>query len=284
MHRKIPHIGDYHPGMPSFRDQYRYTNSDIVVLAYDRMFAFDEPKYITGGIATQFYIPPDARRGSSDLDISFACRLNWANFQGLRCQYFCSDNHVSIIPGCIVNTAKKNHSFVMHVCNCRIDSEDLFFFNIDMPRHSAGYHARMAGSFEREYENAHEYDNGSVVLKILDPADIIARKIWRIRNYHNEGVKIHAQPDLSEHLDKIWRQREVYTMQRLSGSNFGSNLARTELRFLCDLYDIRTLFAHADVDMEYLGQAMDEAQARGAKREMLEKLMKRLSPEARQKL
>ncbi len=54
-HLELSHSSNYHPWLPSFRDEYRNVDAEIVELAYQRLFAFEEPKYITGGIATQFY-------------------------------------------------------------------------------------------------------------------------------------------------------------------------------------------------------------------------------------
>lgn len=126
---------DWHPGLPSFKDQYRYKDDEIVHMAYNVVFNPARKRYITGGIATQFYIPLDRRRGSDDIDINDLERMTYTSFFRITKEDVSRLDDMGKLKEYDVIGIKKNHSFVIHICNWfKVKGDDRFYLNIEFPR------------------------------------------------------------------------------------------------------------------------------------------------------
>jgi hypothetical protein len=265
------HEPDYHPGIPSFRDEYKRIGSEIVDATYAVIFVPGRQRYITGGIATQYYIPPEMRRGSSDIDIEDLQRHTWGEFKQTVAADIAVASVIDSFEGYDLEVYERSHSFVLHVCNWyRVEKGKKHFFNTEFPKYSQGHFDRLKPTLERERDNARTFGSGEPAIVVLDPVDIISRKIIRLINFHEfEGFYIDKPPDsISDHLDLIWQQRR-YLDEIAEGVREGKrspdqyHLERTHLRYLCDQYDIRAMLRWADYDENYLNHVINSLIERG---------------------
>lgn len=293
------HSPDYHPGMVSCRERYRTIDDRVVRAAYRVVFLPKRKRYVTGGVATQFYCKPEERRGSDDIDVTDLERLTWTEFREEFRDNFFSElaDRVLMVAGPIyrgemrlppqpvyqVFPIKKNHSYVAHYCNLHLDVDEKFCFDVEFPRQSARHHEGLLPVLEREYAHATIHRSDGARIRVLNPVDIVARKLLRVMNYYeHEGIPAFAPPaDIQEHLCLIWERRKA--LHDLEGriapgcaecaSTF--SFERTKLRAMCDSYDIRLLCK------KMKGKYFEEVFSKMENRKEVEGLFSELSPEFR---
>ena len=277
----ISHQDGYHPELPSFRDRYLGVDEDIVRMSYSGIFLPERRRYITGGIATQFYCNPEHRRGSNDIDVNDLDRLTSEEFRSRMAEdLLIVDERSPSFPDYNAILMNKNHSFVLHICNFFLTESSKFYFNVEFSRYSAQHHQRMLDIFYREFDNSKEYCVNDVQLRVLDPADIIARKIRRLINYYKyEEISEFSPPaDPKEHLDIIWNQREklsrieLYASKGCPECGEESVAEKTILRSMTDIYDIKLLGSSEFFDAEYFEEVLKEYEKHGVDRKEVDKI------------
>jgi hypothetical protein len=282
------HQPDFHPGIPSFRDKYKRIGEKIVNATYAVVFVPGRQRYITGGIAAQFYMPPDARRGSDDIDVSDIERRAWGQFkQAMGEDLAVVAQSTDSFEGYQIALYQRNHSFVLHVCNWFTEEKKKrHYFNAEFPSYSQGHYDNLRPTLEREAASAQTFEVGNQKILVLDPVDIIARKIVRLVNYHeHEGFDIDESlpGSLSEHLRLIDSQRDFLEtvskrVRKGKESPASYQLERTHLRFLCDQYDIKALFKWAEFDENYFNDVIFNLIERGYDSEHVDWLVRLLYP------
>jgi len=280
----ILHQPDYHPQVPSFADEYRDINHQVFSAIYAIVFVPGRQRYITGGVATQFYIPPESRRGSNDIDIQDLQRKTWPQFKTTLDQDYKLATVVNSLEGYEVGLIRENHSFLLHVCNWFLkEGDDRHWFNVEFSRHGNGYHQKLLPTLEREFHQTNQFTTSTADILVLDPVDIIARKAVRLNNYQKyEGVKVKNPPrDLEEHLNQIWKKRAKVNPLRnhVIEENCQEcapkyHLQHTELRALCDQYDIRAMLKYdKQIDQNYFEDVMKELSNRGYQRKEIDTVL-----------
>ncbi|GEM_PF-4519675 len=276
------HGREYHPELPSFRDKYIGVDAALVRASYSKLFLPDKKRYITGGIATQFHCYPNQIRGSDDIDLNDLRRVNWTEFAEQALQDFQINGKISAFPGYQVILLRRNHNFVVHVCNWYLTEENKFYLNIEFPDYSIGYHKKMLPIFEREFDQAMDYNVDGTFVRVLNPTDIIARKLVRLLNFYmHEKIPVFSAPsELYDHMETIWDQRGVlYNTKACAqkgcqecSTDFHSQ--RTKLRSMTDTYDIRLLLAF--MDQRYFDDVMKSYEVIGRSRGEIEAILESL--------
>lgn len=267
------HSIDYHPEVPSFRDQYKLIEHKVSALAYEAVFNPRQLRYITGGIATQFYIPPEIRRGSNDIDVHDLRRRTWPEFEACIREDLRQVKNPETFRGFDLVTVRRNHSYVLHICNWfKKDKNERYFFNVEFPRHTAGHHRNHRETWDREYEKSHEYRVNDTYVRVLNPTDIIRRKLQRLYNYQmGENIQSSRPPEsLTDHLNLIWQAREAiapfkncFIQNKCKKCEPMYRELHTKLRLLCDQYDIRSLLIYARIDEAHLIREIQELMVTG---------------------
>jgi len=286
----IPHKTNFHPEIPSFRDEYKQFDSEVVSLAYKLVFNPTRSRYVTGGIATQFHGSSKDIRGSDDIDVTDLERTNWGELEGEIMKDLKLCTGIPYIPGYDLVFERRNHSIVIHICNWFIEPEDSkkHYFDVCFPRHSNGHHKKMLPTFEREFGHSHSYFRAGAEILVLDPVDIINRKVNRVFNYYKwEGIPKYRPPtSIEKQLSDIWKQRKkLFSMkEHIEKEDCDEcvpefNRERTFLRAMCDSYDIRVLWDLEEFNDAYFEEVFKENETQGKDRAALEKLLKELCPE-----
>lgn len=143
----------------------------------------------------------------------------------------------------------------------------------------------MSPVFQREWEKSREFDVKGTKVKVLDPVDIIARKLIRLNNYSTyEGAHewVHHR-ELEWHMDHIWERREWLKIKRdFTVNGYREcieeyNHERTILRVMTDSYDINALLKYCAIDPDYFEQAMQEIGKRGHDRRKIDEILTTIS-------
>jgi hypothetical protein len=198
------------------RDRYKRLHDlpyGLLSVLCDMLFNRTDKLYLTGGMAAQIYTPTGLHRGSTDLDITPTRRYTWTEFKSEFSDYASELEDL----GYKVSFIQGNHCFTIRIEDIEFDNIDpaYSYFEVDFPKWTKSYFERYRSRIRREWQNSRIRrlkipGEKTVAFRVLDPIDLVLRKLHRIRNYYiHEGIEKYDPPvSLTDHLDEIWEERD----------------------------------------------------------------------------
>ncbi len=207
---------------------------------------------VVGGISTQSYLPSNCRRPTADIDLSVGRPLNYSDFKEFSkpiCEYM-------LEKGYEVSTKKGHNSYHIDITTKTDDS-----LLIEFSRRNEKKFKNIEKKILRELENARNkrVEGREKSYYAASPEDIVIPKLARSIN------SLERNPNFKRELSKInedFSQEKIKTylehiadLKEEAILNIGDISIAERLRFISDLYDIRTLSEMVGFNDTYFNEA-----------------------------
>src|SRR3989344_1465842 len=199
--------------------------------------------HITGGMAVNSYLPPELRRSSVDLDFSLYWGGDTEEFRTLTYPLMCELRERGYEAE---GFQKRNLSYEL-VAGSNGDS-----LLIQHQRRNKKNLEKNALSIQREMANHRTVSKDGFSYDVLSPEDLVLRKMSRMikfsGTYSIEMPRNVSIPDFTQEIER--RKKEL----AIRSEEYDPRLV-TEIRMLCDAYDIKTLADYVGLNDNYFSEA-----------------------------
>ncbi len=227
--------------------KYYTIDSEIVKDSLDCLSKnFPESIYLSGGMSAQFFLPKEYRRNSGDLDFDGPVKPTYSKFK---------ETLKDLIEPCDIKTLnfKKSRYTYDGILEYNEDSLSLQF-----PRRSLKSFDQHYESLNRELENTIDCDYNNNKIKLINPNDLIIRKIRRSEIFKREYNidKTEIPKNLNQEIQKINWLKETFDIQDVNPKEAAYIVA--EVRLIADIFDIKTLMTYyEDINEKYIMNNLD---------------------------
>jgi len=221
-------------------------------------------RYLGGGMSLQFFLPQNLHRITTDLDLESPIKKPFTEFK---------EDMTNILynlsqRGYAVNFSKEGTTY-----DCLIE-RDNHMLALQMPRRGLKKYEELKPRLEKEFANSKIIPYGKGRLRVIGVNDIIARKLLRIKVFHEEyGLKIPVN---------IEAERGVETANILKENLYKESFDRNPqelakqiayVRLLSDVSDIKAVLDHnpREIDSRSISESLYLSSPRNF--EGLEKLL-----------
>lgn len=199
-----------------------------------------EPYYVVGGIAVQSYLPTRCRRSTSDIDLSVARAMNYADFKGFvrPVEQYLKDHHYD------VRERKHSRAYKLEIESSENPEERLL---IEFSRRNRQSFEEARKRLERELENAKKkiLEERSSTYVVASPEDVAVPKLVRAINCITRHPEMRRLiPEEKRHFSDEYIERRLGFINHLRDNAVltpGNVELAEELRLVSDIYDIRIL-------------------------------------------
>jgi len=212
---------------------------------------YQDNQYFAGGMSTQFFLPEDLHRESSDIDMNGTLKYSLSEFE----------NSVSggleelLDKGYKKTKKKQRYTFDINLEN----EEELII--LQYPRKSTGSYDWLKKVGERENSNAQkmEYNGGN--LRLIPTEDIVLHKSLRINTFkqnHNINSERPSSMNLNALRSSINSLKRDYTINQFNLDPKDVHRNISKIRLYADIFDIKALSTYKGLDKKYFLEGLED--------------------------
>lgn len=222
----------------------------LAELANDEM----KGKYLCGGLSAQFLLPQELHRRTSDIDLESIDKMTSGSFH----DYIIKASSPVTNRGYNLNFSKQRQTYDA------IFKRDGHQMSVQITRRSNKKFGEVKERLHREYDNSREFVYAEGKLRIINPNDLIARKIGRADMFRRQyGLNVHLNVGVSEGIEIANIAMETLDLTEMDPVDVANRIAG--IRMLADVADIRAVIANTQIDEKYIRQAILEYPAKNTR-------------------
>jgi hypothetical protein len=229
-------------------------------------------RYLGGGMSLQFFLPVNFHRLTTDLDLESPIKKPFTEFK-----YDLTNILYNLSQrGYNVTFSKEGSTY-----DCLLE-RDNYLLALQMPRRGLKRHEELKPRLEKEFANSKIIPYGKGRLRVINVNDIIARKILRIKVFHEEyGLAVPTDIEAERGVETANILKESLYKESLDGNPQEIAKQIAHVRLLSDVSDIKAIIDNIpkEIDPRSIRESLVLSNPRNF--EGLEKLLDSLGLPAR---
>ena len=204
--------------------------------------------YFAGGMSTQFFLPKNLHRPSSDIDMNGIPKYSLTEFQNAI------SGGIEELLNKGYKTSKKKQRYTYDI-NLDSGNEKVI---LQYPRKSTSSYNWLKKVTGRENANAQKIKYNGGNIRLIPTEDIILHKILRSNSFLKQGLKKPKNKELHQLQDSIENLKEDLMLNQFNMN--GTDLQKTisKIRLYADIFDINALTIYKKLDKKYFLESLKD--------------------------
>tara|TARA_Y100000034_G_scaffold117637_1_gene157322 strand:+ start:3398 stop:4186 length:789 start_codon:yes stop_codon:yes gene_type:complete len=208
-------------------------------------------QYFAGGMSTQFFLPKDLHRESSDIDMNGTLKYSFSEFE---------DSVHDGLEELLDKGYKKSKKKQRATFDINLENDEELII-LQYPRKSSGSYPWLKKVGERENANAQKMTYNGGFLRIIPTEDIILHKTLRINSF-KENYNINSEKPSSMSLNSLQNSinslKKDYIINQFNLEPKDANRAISKIRLYADIFDIKALSTYKGLDKKYFLEGLKD--------------------------
>jgi|GEM_PF-3495341 len=201
--------------------------------------------YLGGGLSTQFFLPEELHRVTSDIDLDGPVNMPYIEFR----DYMTGVGSPLTARGYSIDFSKQRGTQDAEF------SRDENMMVVQIPRRSQGKFVASKQRLERELLNSEEIPYVGGKLRLININDLLARKIGRADDFRRQyDLTAPFGMDTLEAVERANLLKETLDYANLDPRELPKRVAY--IRMLADLADIKAILERVKINENYLREAV----------------------------
>ncbi len=209
-------------------------------------------QYFAGGLSTQFFLPKELHRESSDIDMNGTMRYtNFIDFE---------DSISGGLEELLDKGYKKSKKRQRATFDINLENKNEFLI-LQYPRKSNGSYEWLKKVGERENANAQKIQYNEGFLRLIPTEDLVLHKTLRINSFiknYNIRTNRPVSMNLKSLQNSINSLKKDYKVNLFNVEPIEANRALSKIRLYADIFDIKALSIHKGLDKEYFLEGLED--------------------------
>jgi hypothetical protein len=232
---------------------------------------YNDNQYFAGGMSTQFFLPKDLHRESSDIDMNGTLKYSFTEFE---------DSIFGGLEELLDKGYKKSKKKQRSTFDINLENENELII-LQYPRKSSGSYPWLKKVGERENANAQKIEYEGGYLRVIPTEDIVLHKTLRTSTFaenHDLNLEKPLSMKLNALQDSINSLKRDYTINRFNLDPNDIHRTISKIRLYADIFDIKALATYKGLDKKYLLEGLEDYKKLRPKKEELINWLYNINP------